>query len=65
MCQQSTDFHFPDIDIQLGKIQECALIGNVERNNTDMNVSVCSTSSEDVVSPPDSNMGKLVLKDTI
>jgi len=56
-CLQSTDFHFPDIDVQLAKIQECALIGNAERADVDINVSVCSTSSEDVVTPPGSTHG--------
>ena len=59
VCQQSTDFHFPDIDVQLGKIQECALIRNVERSEADMNMSLCSTSSEEVISPPDSALGEL------
>lgn len=31
VCNQSTDFHFQDIDVQLSQIQECALIGNTER----------------------------------
>ena len=60
MCLQSTDFHFPDIDVQLAKIQECALTGNTERADVDMNVSICSTSSEDVVTTPtDSTLGQL------
>lgn len=32
-CHLSTDFHFPDIDVQLSQIQERALIGIQERRD--------------------------------
>ena len=31
VCHQSTDFHFPDIDVQLSRTQEHALSANRER----------------------------------
>lgn len=56
VCHQSTDFHFPDIDVQLGKIQECALIRNVERADVEMNASLCSSSSEEVFTPHNASL---------
>ena len=37
MCQQSTDFHFPDLDTQLRVIQQHALRANAQRKQAERN----------------------------
>ena len=37
VCQQSTDFHFPDLDTQLRVIQQHALRANAQRKQAERN----------------------------
>ncbi len=50
VCHQSTDFHFPDVDVQMGQIQDYSVIGNRGRQERDLNASFESRSGESLVS---------------
>lgn len=48
MCHQSTDFHFPDIAVQLRRVQEFAQLANQEKKESKFTSSLSSQSSETV-----------------